>query len=142
MGSVSQVLVCCPVVRAVRTAFVLTLLFFCGETVMANHARLSPDNHIDLPLPLDAAHWRAIFAALRLSPQQARIVELMLRGAVNRQIAEALGLREPTVRTYLERIFSRLGVRNRMELAMRVLAVSHEVIVDERCPQNGRQPKR
>jgi DNA-binding CsgD family transcriptional regulator len=37
------------------------------------------------------------------------------------------GISEPTIRTYLQRISARTQTRGRMELAMRVLAVSHQV---------------
>jgi DNA-binding NarL/FixJ family response regulator len=78
-------------------------------------------------LPLDDDHWQAIVASMQLSPQQARIVELVLRGMGDRQIAAAMEIGEPTIRTYLQRIFRRTNARGRMELAMRVLAVSHQV---------------
>jgi DNA-binding NarL/FixJ family response regulator len=82
----------------------------------------------DLPaLPLHPGHWRAIFTALHLSPKQAQVVELLLRGLCDKQIAQAMGIREPTVRTYLDRISARTRTHGRMELAMKVLAVSHEV---------------
>jgi DNA-binding NarL/FixJ family response regulator len=79
------------------------------------------------PLPLTPAHWRAIFCALGLSPKQSQVVELVLRGLCNKQITEAMGIRGPTVRTYFERIEARTGTHGRMELAMKVLAISHEV---------------
>ena len=89
------------------------------------------------PLPLDDVHWRAIVAAMELSPQQAKIVELVLRGLCDKQIAVAMGISEPTIRTYLLRISAKTHTRGRMELAMRVLAVSHQVV-----PQLGRHQKR
>ncbi len=79
------------------------------------------------PLPLNEDHWQAIVEAMQLSPQQARIVELVLRGMGDRQIATAMEIGEPTIRTYLQRIFRRTNSRGRMELAMRVLDVSHQV---------------
>jgi len=79
------------------------------------------------PLPLDDGHWQAIVRAMQLSPQQARIVELVLRGLCDKQIAAVMGIGEPTIRTYLQRISERTQTRGRMELAMRVLAVSHQV---------------
>ena len=85
------------------------------------------------PLPLDDGHWRAIVHAMQLSPQQAKIVELVLRGLCDKQIAVAMGISEPTIRTYLQRISERTQTRGRMALAMRVLAVSHQV---------NREPKR
>lgn len=88
-----------------------------------------------IPLPLDAEHWQAIVQAMDLSPQQARIVELVLRGMGNRQISIAMEIGEPTIATYLQRIFKRTDSRSRMELAMRVLAVSHEVNPKCHCHQ-------
>lgn len=41
-------------------------------------------------LPLDEAHWRSIFAAMRLSPRQAEIAALLMRGAAFKQIAGRL----------------------------------------------------
>ncbi len=106
---------------------------------MARHGKKSSIDFLEtLPdLPLNDRHWRAIFKTLQLSPQQARIVELILKSAGNRQIANALGISEPTVKTYLQRVFARAGVRDRMELAMRVLAISHEVSDNPACRQNG-----
>lgn len=74
------------------------------------------------PLPITAHQWRLVAAELRLSPQQARIVELILRGLSDRQIAAHLGLRVPTIRTYLARIFARLNVGGRTAIVLRVLA--------------------
>jgi DNA-binding NarL/FixJ family response regulator len=82
------------------------------------------------PLPLHPAHWRAIFRVLRLSPKQAQVVELVLRGLCDKEIARAMGIGEPTVRTYFDRISARTRTHGRMELAMKVLAVSHEVAAD------------
>lgn len=87
------------------------------------------------PLPLGPDHWQAVVRSMRLSPQQARIVELVLRGMGDRQIAITMGIGEPTIRTYLQRIFRRTDSHSRMELAMRVLAVSHDVNPACRCRQ-------
>jgi len=87
------------------------------------------------PLPLDDDHWLGIVRAMRLSPQQAKIAELVLRGMCDKQIAAAMGISEPTIRTYLQRIFARTQTHGRMELAMRVLAVSHQVDHEARCRQ-------
>lgn len=82
----------------------------------------------DIPsLPLSPPHWQAVCQALQLSPKQAMVVELTLRGLCDKQIAQALGIGEATVRTYFDRISARTRTRGRMELAMKVLAVSHAV---------------
>jgi DNA-binding NarL/FixJ family response regulator len=78
-------------------------------------------------LPLPPEKWRQITDALRLPPQQIRIVELILRNFCDKQIAAAMGLKVPTIRTYLTRIFHHMGVSDRIELVLRVCAMSHGI---------------
>lgn len=78
-------------------------------------------------IPLDDDHWREVIERLQLSPTQAKVTALLLRGAARKQIADALSIAEPTIKTYLDRIYARTGTACPMQLAMRVLAVSHEV---------------
>ncbi|MCX7622504.1 MAG: helix-turn-helix transcriptional regulator, partial [Thermomicrobium sp.] len=54
---------------------------------------------------------------VRLSARERRILELLARGASNKEIAQELGIREGTVRTHLERLYRKLGVRSRTEAA-------------------------
>lgn len=79
------------------------------------------------PLPLDGTHWQAVVRAMNLSPRQAEIVELILRDATTQQIEAVLGIKAPTIKMQRERIAARTGTRGRMQLAMHVLALSHEV---------------
>jgi len=79
------------------------------------------------PLPLAADHWQAVVEIMGLSAQQARITELILRDLSDKQIALVLGISESTVETHKERIRYRTGARGRMQLAMQVLAISHQV---------------
>jgi DNA-binding NarL/FixJ family response regulator len=59
---------------------------------------------------------RALAARLaRLSPQQFRVLRLVAEGKLNKQIADALGVQERTVKAHLSAIFERLGVRNRTQ---------------------------
>jgi DNA-binding NarL/FixJ family response regulator len=59
---------------------------------------------------------RAVAARLaRLSPQQFRVLRLVAEGKLNKQIADALGVQERTVKAHLSAIFERLGVRNRTQ---------------------------
>ena len=101
---------------------------FIGAAAMTRPTQIVAD-YLETfpPLPLDDGHWQAIVQAMQLSPQQARIVELVLRGMCDKQIAAAMGISEPTIRTYLQRISARTRAHGRMGLAMRVLAVSHQV---------------
>lgn len=52
-----------------------------------------------------------------LSPQQLKIVEAIVAGCSNKEIARSLSLSERTVKYHLTRIFSKFGVSGRMELA-------------------------
>jgi DNA-binding NarL/FixJ family response regulator len=81
---------------------------------------------LDLPqLPLPSETWNKLCGSLKLSPQQKRIVELILLNHCDKQIAAAMQLRPPTVRTYITRIFYRMGVRDRHELVLKLFAMSH-----------------
>ena len=57
------------------------------------------------------------FAAL--SPREHNVVALIADGLNNRQIAARLFLSEKTVRNHINRIFSKLGVRNRAQAIVR-----------------------
>lgn len=54
----------------------------------------------------------------RLNPREARIAELVARGLRNREIAREVELSEAMVKLYLHRIYTRLGLANRTELAL------------------------
>lgn len=77
--------------------------------------------------PLDSATRAAVVDTLRLAPQQARILDLILQGMRDKQIAAEMGLGVPTVRTYLHRIFVRANVQDRVELILRVFAIAQEL---------------
>jgi DNA-binding CsgD family transcriptional regulator len=79
------------------------------------------------PRPFDDAHWAAVFKVMGLSPRQSEIVELTLRDATTKQIEVVLGIKAPTIKEQRERIAVRTGTRGRMQLAMHVLAISHQV---------------
>jgi len=76
----------------------------------------------DAPWPLGSDEWTEALASLGLSPQQVKIVELVILGKKDKQIATSLGLKRSTIRTHLRRIFKHLEVADRMELALRVFA--------------------
>jgi len=81
----------------------------------------------DTPAPARRRHWAAVVERLGLSPQQARIVEVILSGSATSRSRQKLGLAVPTVRTYLGRIFQRLGVEDRVELVVRVFVTAREL---------------
>jgi DNA-binding NarL/FixJ family response regulator len=85
------------------------------------------------PLPISSERWHELVRALHLPPQQAKVVELILRGQEDKQIANQMRLAVPTVRTYLSRIFVRLGVTGRMELVLHLFARSHRSSHHDEC---------
>jgi DNA-binding NarL/FixJ family response regulator len=50
-----------------------------------------------------------------LSPREREALRLVAAGSTNKDVAEALGIGEETVKTMLARIFGKLGVRRRAE---------------------------
>jgi|SRR5271169_3909398 len=61
-------------------------------------------------------------ASSRLTPREESVVRLVVQGMVNREIADTLHLSEHTIKNYLFRIFDKLGVSNRVELALYAVA--------------------
>lgn len=61
-----------------------------------------------------------------LTPQQFRVLALVAEGRLNKQIADALGVQERTVKAHLTAIFERLGARNRTQagVMLRSLALA------------------
>ena len=52
-----------------------------------------------------------------LTPAERRVAALVADGRTNREVAAALVLGERTVETHLTRIYAKLGIRSRTELA-------------------------
>ncbi len=85
--------------------------------------------------------WAAIAEELQLSPRQAEVARCVVAGQSDRQAAEALGLSWGTVQTHLERLYERLNIQSRVELATRVWAAYHawraESPPPTGCPENA-----
>jgi DNA-binding NarL/FixJ family response regulator len=60
---------------------------------------------------------------VKLTLREKQVVLLVAKGKLNREIAQHLHLAEGTIKEYLNRIFKKLGITNRTELA--VWAVTH-----------------
>jgi DNA-binding CsgD family transcriptional regulator len=54
-----------------------------------------------------------------LSERETEVMRFAVRGMKNQGIAEAVGIREGTVKFHLHNVFKKLGVKNRVELAVR-----------------------
>jgi DNA-binding NarL/FixJ family response regulator len=60
---------------------------------------------------------RDLSDGLGLTPREREVLTLLTRGASGTQIAAALDVSEHTVRTHMQNLFSKLGVRSRVQAA-------------------------
>lgn len=86
----------------------------------------------------------------KLSPRETEVVDLVLRGKSNKQIAFQLGITERTVEFHLKNVYAKLGIGSRMELAVKLWKSAGDgaegtlrestVVEDVEIAQNGNQP--
>jgi DNA-binding NarL/FixJ family response regulator len=55
---------------------------------------------------------------LNLTPREQQIIGLLPQGMKNKELAYALGVTEGTVKVYLSRLFAKVGVQSRFQLAL------------------------
>jgi len=79
--------------------------------------------------------WAELKRDLALSRRQADVVEQLLMGHSDKQIARELQMSVPTVRTHLGRLFSRFGVEDRCELIVHVYTRFREQCQAFGCPR-------
>ncbi|MBF0688562.1 MAG: response regulator transcription factor [Cellulomonas sp.] len=90
------------------------------RTAHAGHAHLAPEvtarllRQLAPPRP-ERPH---AFVGRLLTPRELDVVRLVARGCSNQEIADQLVLSTETVRTYLRRMFVKLGVKDRTHLAV------------------------
>ena len=64
-----------------------------------------------------------------LSDREKQVVQLVVQGYCNREIGQRLFLSEQTVKNHLHNLFGKLGVSDRLELAL--YAIHHRLIEHE-----------
>lgn len=81
----------------------------------------------------------APFRPYGLTPREFEIIPLVVRGYSNAEIAETLSISIQTVKHHFSHIFDKLGVYNRLELAL--FAINHRIVGEKRpsrsCPPNA-----
>ena len=72
-----------------------------------------------------------------LTPRELAIVTTVTTGLTNKEIAQRFSLSEETVKHHLTKIYTKLGVSNRLELAL--FAISHHLVepLSESKPKNS-----
>ncbi|HYM31343.1 MAG TPA: response regulator transcription factor [Candidatus Cybelea sp.] len=68
--------------------------------------------HVPGPAPMDRSRSA-------LSPRQQEVLSLLRQGRSNKEIAEALGLAEGTVKVHVNGVLRKLGARNRAQAVLR-----------------------
>jgi DNA-binding NarL/FixJ family response regulator len=63
------------------------------------------------------------------SGREQLVIELVAQGLKNREVAESIGTTEHVVKNYLRSIYDKLGLWNRVELALWYEARRHESTV-------------
>ena len=96
-----------------------------GATVSPTAVIVAANSFDAIGAPAWAARARADLARIggrppsvgELTPSERRIIELIAEGCTNREIGERLFLSPKTVETHVSRIFTKLGVKSRREVA-------------------------
>jgi len=92
-----------------------------GMEAFAERAR------VELLATGERARKRTFEKTNELTPQEAKIARLVGQGATNRDIAAQLFISPSTVEYHLHKVFRKLGVKSRTQLARRVLELAEEI---------------
>jgi len=110
---------------------VTELLYKCIRAVMNGDFWVGHERIGDLLQTLgelERGPRRASTPASSLTPRERQVIGAIVEGATNKDIGERFGLSEQTVKNHLSHIFDKLGVSNRLELAL--YAVHHQLLAD------------
>ncbi|MGC8777842.1 MAG: response regulator [Candidatus Caldatribacteriaceae bacterium] len=89
-----------------------------GEVLWGEEIYLKVMGKLKKGIPLEAEKLDLSPLAHLLSGREFEIVQLVVQGMGNREIAEKLFISENTVKNHLSRIFQKLGIKDRVELAL------------------------
>lgn len=79
---------------------------------------------------LDEKHWSYIQRRYHISPRELEVAKLVCYGLSNKEIAEALRIRQGTVKTHIKNIYRRIRVKNKVALLLRFMADVSRVLGD------------
>ena len=72
---------------------------------------------------LTGEDWARIAAHIRLTNRELCVAVLIFEGKTRYQIARSIGCAAGTVRVYIDRLFAKLNVRDRVGLVLRVVRI-------------------
>jgi DNA-binding NarL/FixJ family response regulator len=79
--------------------------------------------------------------AIHLTPRETELFSLVTQGLKNKEISTCLGITEGTVKVYLSRLFTKVGAKDRFELAL--FGLKHAINQESRfLPQMARRSAR
>jgi DNA-binding NarL/FixJ family response regulator len=78
-------------------------------------------SRVELRATGEHARKRTVETRTNLTPQETEISQLVAQGATNREIAEQLFVSRATVEYHLRKVFAKLGIKSRTQLAHRIL---------------------
>jgi DNA-binding NarL/FixJ family response regulator len=102
------------------------LLFRAIRAVMKGEFWISRDLISDLVSAVRVPAGNPNSKTHELTRRELEVIAAVVGGRVNKDIAQSFNISEYTVKHHLTRIFDKLGVTNRVELAM--YAVNHDLV--------------
>ena len=102
------------------------LLMKAMRMVMAGEYWIGRDSVSGLVETLRTQMFSRVEPKFGLTPRELEIVSSVTAGYSNREIAQRFSLSQETVKHHLTKIFSKLGVTNRLELAL--FAISQHLV--------------
>lgn len=92
--------------------------FELHELAALRHVQRLIEDAYECAVPPAAPATREALRASGLTRREADVAQLVGRGATNAEIARSLHLTQTTVKTHLTRIYGKVGVRSRTQLAI------------------------
>lgn len=68
----------------------------------------------------DPETWQFVMQRFALPPRHVELVALLVQGKQDKEVADAMGLSLPTVRTYLDRIRKSVKAHDRLTIVIRI----------------------
>lgn len=101
-------------------------LLRCVRAV-AHGERYIHNSRTPVPMP-DSDDFVGARVRDRLTPKELKIVALIVQGYKNKEIATQLGTTEQVVKNYLRNIYDKIGVSDRLELAL--FTIHHRILAE------------